>query len=107
MSINVGLFGGGGMGDAIGWPALMRFAALKVESGGGVSGDAKRMVRPSRHRRRLGAPLRGGIRIADDFDALPPKALAAMEAEEGTEPLPASVPRSDGTPPRSASPPLP
>jgi antitoxin (DNA-binding transcriptional repressor) of toxin-antitoxin stability system len=33
-------------------------------------------------RRRPGA-LRGKIRIAPDFDALPPDILAAMEADEG------------------------
>lgn len=31
--INIGLFGGENIGDAIGWSALMRFAALKVELG--------------------------------------------------------------------------
>ena len=35
-----------------------------------------------RPRRRPGA-LRGKIRIAPDFDALPPDVLAAMEGEEG------------------------
>lgn len=36
----------------------------------------------ARPRRRLGA-LRGKIRIAPDFDALPPDILAAMEGEAG------------------------
>jgi len=35
-----------------------------------------------RSRRRPGA-LRGRIRMAPDFDALPPDVLAAMEGEEG------------------------
>jgi antitoxin (DNA-binding transcriptional repressor) of toxin-antitoxin stability system len=36
----------------------------------------------ARPRRQPGA-LRGKIRIAPDFDALPPELLAAMEGEEG------------------------
>ena len=35
-----------------------------------------------RHHRRPGA-LRGKIRMAPDFDALPPDVLAALEGEEG------------------------
>ncbi|MBL6457613.1 type II toxin-antitoxin system prevent-host-death family antitoxin [Belnapia sp. T6] len=38
--------------------------------------------RPAQRRREPGA-LRGRIRMAPDFDTLPPELLAAMEGEEG------------------------
>jgi antitoxin (DNA-binding transcriptional repressor) of toxin-antitoxin stability system len=38
---------------------------------------------PAMRPRRKSGALRGKIRIAPDFDALPPDLLAAMEGEEG------------------------
>lgn len=63
-------------------------------------------VRPpppaERPRRRPGA-LRGKIRMAPDFDALPPEVLAALEGEEGRGSSSTPTRSSGGSPTTTAS----
>ena len=57
-------------------------ASFLVTSHDQVLAEIRPPPRAERPRRQPGA-LRGRIRMASDFDALPPDVLAAMEGEEG------------------------